>query len=716
MVRWFLFAFMMFYSVVFNAQTKDLTKGFKALELKNYGIAKSVFEQELSSFPSLASFGLFKLYFESKDFYSLDSASSYLNRSRTFFEQDLKKLKTNHAVFFDQIGWSLVSLDQCYQQLGTERFNQLKGGNDVSEMTTFLESNKELKDYSLYQRIRDSLWVDSCNSKGLFCWMGLKHQSPNSDFIFLVNQGLHEAQFTEWNTHDEEGDFSTFLLYHPNHPMKSVAEDEIFRKYEQSEDSNRLKLFIATYPLNRNISTVWKSYFRLSSCNYSPDCIKSFLLRHPNYPYRNELEDELASYTLNLFPCLNSTGKYGFMDEKGKVQISERFENVEPFFEGLSVVSQGDKFGAINKLGKVVVSFDYDFLDDFHNGLAIFNQGENWGLLNRVGKVIWDKNCKDLRMLFSDVMLIQEGNKYGLRAIRPQGLVEESGKVIVDAKFDDITPLNSSYALVNIGSKYGVINSSGYEVIPVQFDEIVSYDTYYTVKKDAYFGILDPFGKELVPIIYDQLGVSNNQSLACRKNKEVFFYRKEFWKLFPLKIEAYPNWQHLADFRDGQVLIKKAKEFCFLDTLGKTSKPLKLQNLKYAGLTLMGVDEKSKKVGVVSRGNKLLIPFDFDDIELFNDSGYLVRKNGMQGMYNFDGKCLLPCSYDQIKCLGESEYYLIEVDQKFGLASKEGSVLLEPKYDRISIFNNEYLGLETNGNILYFNRLNKTFIQKDVHE
>jgi hypothetical protein len=88
----------------------------------------------------------------------------------------------------------------------------------------------------------------------------------------------------------------------------------------------------------------------------------------------------------------------------------------------------------------------------------------------------------------------------------------------------------------------------------------------------------------------------------------------------------------------------------------------------------------------------------------------------MQGMYNFDGKCLLPCSYDQIKCLGESEYYLIEVDQKFGLASKEGSVLLEPKYDRISIFNNEYLGLETNGNILYFNRLNKTFIQKDVHE
>ena len=75
--------------------------------------------------------------------------------------------------------------------------------------------------------------------------MGLKYQSPNSAFILLVNQRLQEAQFTEWNSHDEEGDFSTFLLYHPNHPMKSVAEDEIFRKYEQSEDSNRLKLFIS---------------------------------------------------------------------------------------------------------------------------------------------------------------------------------------------------------------------------------------------------------------------------------------------------------------------------------------------------------------------------------------------------------------------------------------------------------------------------------------
>ena len=65
--------------------------------------------------------------------------------------------------------------------------------------------------------------------------------------------------------------------------------------------------------------------------------------------------------------------KWGYVDKTGKQVIDFKFENAEPFSEGLAAVKfhhtfGDDKWGYIDKTGKKVIDDDYYSADSFKNG------------------------------------------------------------------------------------------------------------------------------------------------------------------------------------------------------------------------------------------------------------------------------------------------------------------------------------------------------------
>lgn len=64
-------------------------------------------------------------------------------------------------------------------------------------------------------------------------------------------------------------------------------------------------------------------------------------------------EKEGIEYEISLHP-VQINGKYGYVDESGRVVINLQFDYADLFREGLALVRIGGKWGYIDKTGRVV--------------------------------------------------------------------------------------------------------------------------------------------------------------------------------------------------------------------------------------------------------------------------------------------------------------------------------------------------------------------------
>jgi|GEM_PF-2503638 len=84
----------------------------------------------------------------------------------------------------------------------------------------------------------------------------------------------------------------------------------------------------------------------------------------------------------------------------------------------------------------------------------------------------------------------------------------EGKKTVIEAKYDDATDFKQESQLAGamMNGKWGVIDKTGKEVIPFQYDEIGSHaQGLVSVKKDGKWGRFDKTGKEIIPVKYKVL-------------------------------------------------------------------------------------------------------------------------------------------------------------------------------------------------------------------
>ena len=79
-------------------------------------------------------------------------------------------------------------------------------------------------------------------------------------------------------------------------------------------------------------------------------------------------------------------GKWGFINEQGKVVIKPQFDDVGWFSEGLCAVEINGKWGFINKKGTIVIQPKYGFARNFYNGYSVVVTNDLWGAINKKGE------------------------------------------------------------------------------------------------------------------------------------------------------------------------------------------------------------------------------------------------------------------------------------------------------------------------------------------
>jgi hypothetical protein len=186
--------------------------------------------------------------------------------------------------------------------------------------------------------------------------------------------------------------------------------------------------------------------------------------------------------TEKIFPAteglrgIKKNGKFGFIDDQGRLRIANRYEDILPFQEGLAAIKIRNKWGFINRDEKIVIQPVYEQVKPFENGYSFVKQNGLVGIIDKEGKLIVPTRFSKVTRLENGRFLLEAGNLFGL--------ADSMGNILLFPKYESLTDLNTGYVIVQLQGKFGLVTLQGVNTIPILFEKL-SYDK----ENDRFLGL-----------------------------------------------------------------------------------------------------------------------------------------------------------------------------------------------------------------------------------
>ncbi|WP_420317600.1 WG repeat-containing protein [Ekhidna sp.] len=158
--------------------------------------------------------------------------------------------------------------------------------------------------------------------------------------------------------------------------------------------------------------------------------------------------------------------RWGFVDEEGRLRISNRYDSARMYQNGLAPIKLREKWGFIDKNETIVVQPYYDEVYPHQNGIAIVRVGKKFGLIDLEGEEVVELNWRSIYRL-------------------------ETGNYIVE----------------NIEGKFGLLDKSGRFILRPSFEYLEDFGDQILVFKNGFWGILDYSGRPIFKINHKEIKV-----------------------------------------------------------------------------------------------------------------------------------------------------------------------------------------------------------------
>ena len=362
----------------------------------------------------------------------------------------------------------------------------------------------------------------------------------------------------------------------------------------------------------------------------------------------------------------NNREKIGLATIDGEMLIEPCYGKVEPFVNGYAKVNNGywhesksnedyscrtkrsfieGKWGCIDSFGKLVVPVEYDSIHieedlSFTVTKSILDY-VSWldahyiqvsGHLNTDGELII-KNKKGEYILADKRFDWQEDfNAEGRSKVYSKeriGFVNENSQLIVESL---------------------IVGPEIYDlIIPKDFEwgYYCSEKVFIGLKNDKW-GVFDYDGHVIIPAEYDSIVLENDKYIVHRNNKTGVISET------------------------GDTIIR----------------------IEYDSITLQDgvyLVHRDKKTGIISETGNIIIDTEFNTIITIPsvetlDNFYVCIKHSRYGLYDYEGKELLPTEYKQIQFIGHDLLAVQDIDGKFKVFDKKGKLVNDIVFDEICLF------------------------------
>jgi len=255
-----------------------------------------------------------------------------------------------------------------------------------------------------------------------------------------------------------------------------------------------------------------------------------------------------------------------------------------------------------------------------------------------------DFHLRDLRQKFLDAQSGYGESFYG---------EEELKKDPLRSRFTDIMYAENNLAIVKENGFYGIYNLQGIEVVPLDFYSIEYNDEF------DYFTCRRKVSKRYV--IYDRNGKLKSSDLG-------FFDCEHFNRtLFIIKDKKDGDFG-LWNFENNDTVLPLIYE--------KIDWLLELED--YAEITI-NPNEKSAD----DNNNEVIDEEEYEESLRLDD---LI----MHGMIDTTGKIILEAKYQQIQYAKSSGFFVVKLNDKFGVISPQNKQLVPYEYDKLNSLDKSY--------------------------
>ena len=216
-----------------------------------------------------------------------------------------------------------------------------------------------------------------------------------------------------------------------------------------------------------------------------------------------------------LYP-VESNGKYGFVDEDGnlKFTLPDDVYTIGLFSEGLAVVAKRvpnthGRWGYVDQNGKVVIEARFNLAKTFSEGLAavVVSENENTsgkiGYIDRTGRMVIQPQF-DQGSVASDYAF-SEGLAAVPLAHDKWGYIDKTGKFAIAPRFHVALPFSEGRAVVGIAEpawdakKYGVIDKLGRWIVEPRYEYVGEFsEGLASILVDHKIGYIDLHGQVVI--------------------------------------------------------------------------------------------------------------------------------------------------------------------------------------------------------------------------
>ncbi len=178
---------------------------------------------------------------------------------------------------------------------------------------------------------------------------------------------------------------------------------------------------------------------------------------------------EVKGYGEGYFP-VKKENRCGFVDDQGRLRISNRYDDARPFAEGLAPIMLRGKWGFINKSEEIKVQPYYENVSPFIDGRAIVRLEKNYGLVDNNGEEVLNPTWKSISRMDTGSYLVEDSNNQF-------GLVDKNGSFIFRPSFDYLDDLGGR-VLVSKNGKWGILNYSGQPIFKINHEKVKVIDDF----------------------------------------------------------------------------------------------------------------------------------------------------------------------------------------------------------------------------------------------
>ncbi len=154
--------------------------------------------------------------------------------------------------------------------------------------------------------------------------------------------------------------------------------------------------------------------------------------------------------------------KYGFLNTKGEIAITAKYDGVGMFQDGVAVVLVGDKYGAIDTKGQFAINAIYDRLESIGEGRIAFYDynAEKGGMLDTKGNMI-------IQAIYDGTHGFADNGLAPVHSNGKWGYVDKNGNVKLSIVYEEAAPFYEGYAWIKRteDSNYELIDTNGSTVL-----------------------------------------------------------------------------------------------------------------------------------------------------------------------------------------------------------------------------------------------------------